>query len=292
MPLDICPYLTRSKEATRCPGCEISTVEVQGREDDFIMNACLSRIKQGLVVVKNNARPKQLVLLELYKLKKLTTREDDTKMDYESKKKVIDILKIIEEIDLPKDKIEEVQFHLDYGDVLFNAQEYDRALERYKKARHRDPDDIRVWNNMGVTLVRLGKTEEALKNYDKALEMNPANGSVWFNKGKILFNMGMKEEALACFENATKYSPESESAWNNLGVTLRHLSKYKESIDCYEKAIEIHSHYPWAWHNKGIALVELKRYRDAMRCFDKALQIDPDYEPSRRSKRELMKRLV
>lgn len=266
--------------------------DIQGEKDDFIIKACLKYIEMGIAAVKNNSRPKKLLLLELYKLKKLTTKEDETKLDYENKKKVLEILNVIEIIDLPKDRIEEVQFLLDFGDVLFNSQEFEKALDRYRKASDIGPDDIRVWNNIGVTMVRLGKSEEALLNYDKALELDQTYGSVWFNKGKILFNMGMKNEALICFEKATKHYPESESAWNNLGVTLRHLKRYKESIECYDKAIEIHSHYPWAWHNKGIAFVELKRYKDAMRCFDRALQIDPEYEPSRRSKRELMKKLV
>ncbi len=292
MTLDMCPFLSKEAEAKPCPGCKIKTVKAIEEGHEAVMKKCIAGIKNELEAKNNSAKQKEVLAIELNKLRRLTTSEEEQKVDFTGKKKALETLSLIEKLKPKMSKKEEVQFSLNTGDVLFNLGKYEKALNRFILANKTDPKDKRIWNNIGVTMVRQGTVKDALPYYDKALGLDPAYGSAWFNKGKALFTLGMEKKALGCFRKATKYSPENKSAWNNLGVTLRHLKKFRESIKCYDKAIKIHSEYPWAWHNKGIALMELKRYKDAMECFDKALQIDPDYEPAKESKRDLVRKVM
>ncbi len=292
MTLEPCSFLLKEGDARPCPGCKTSGSEAIGKGHEAIMKECLAGIKEEIKEAEKTPKLKEILPIELYKLKRLTTSEEEHKVDVVGKKNVLDMLSLLEKLKPKMPKKEEVQFSLYVGDVLFNVGKFDEALNRYIHISKKEPKDERVWNNIGVTMVRQGKLKEALPYYEKALALDPAFGSAWFNKGKALFKLGMKKKALTCFRKATKYSPENKSAWNNLGVTLRQLKKFKESIKCYDKAIKIHSEYPWAWHNKGVALMDLKRYKDAMDCFDKALQIDPDYEPAKESKRDVMRKVM
>ena len=43
-----------------------------------------------------------------------------------------------------------------------------------------------AWNNKGVALAKLNKSDEAIKAYDKAIEINPHNSNAWNNKGVAL----------------------------------------------------------------------------------------------------------
>lgn len=288
----MCPFIFKEIQRKPCPGCKIKRSKVEERGHEVIIKECLTEIKNQIKTLKNTVKPSEILLIELYKLKRLTTQDEDQALEITYKKNALEILDIIENFDLIMGSAKQVQFHLDFGDVLFNLEEFEGALVHFILASKKAPQDKRAWNNIAVTKVRQGKVKEALPFYDRALELDPSYGSAWFNKGKALFKMGLKKKALDCFRKATKYSPDNISAWNNLGVTLKHMKRFKESIRCYNKAIKIHSEYPWAWHNKGVALMELKRYKDAMRCFDKALLIDPDYEPARESKKDLMRRLL
>jgi tetratricopeptide (TPR) repeat protein len=292
MTQDMCPFILKEVKAKSCPGCKIEGHEAKKKGLDGLMEDCLDEMKKALQKSKHKREFNKVLSLELYKLKRITTREEEEHFDVIIKKNALEILDFIKRHKPDMNQAEEVEYTLNYGDVLFNLGELDSALKRFIQASQRDPQDKRSWNNIGVTMVRQGKLKEALPYYDKALERDPTYGSAWFNKGKALFKLGMKKKALVCFRKATKYSPENKSAWNNLGVTLRQLKEFKESIKCYNKALKIHSDYPWAWHNKGVALMELKRYKDAMMCFDKALHIDPDYEPAKESKREVMRKVM
>jgi tetratricopeptide (TPR) repeat protein len=281
MTVDMCPFLSYEQEAEPCPGCKLKVTKAQGRGFEDIKEDCLLGIKEEIKAAKNAPKLKEILPLELFKIKRLTTSEEEQKTDVTLKKNALEILGLIERIKPQMKKKEEVQFSLYTGDVLFNVGQYEKALNHYFRASKKDTKDERVWNNIGVTMVRQGNLKEALPYYDKALALDPTFGSAWFNKGKALFKLGMKKKALGCFRKAVRYSPENKSAWNNLGVTLRQLKKFRESIKCYDKALKIHSEYPWAWHNKGVALMELK-----------SLQIDPDYEPAKESKRDVMRRVI
>ncbi|UCE72847.1 MAG: tetratricopeptide repeat protein [Methanomassiliicoccales archaeon] len=292
MTQDMCPFLSKEHKVKPCPGCKMITTWTKDTGHDVILNQCLNEISKKVESAITSNKQKTLPF-ELYKLRILTTSEEEHPLDIISiKKKAQRTLDSIETHHHPENFDKEIQFHLYVGDVLFNLGEYTKALEYYNQASRKAPDEKRAWNNIGVTKVRQGMVKEALSYYDRALKLDPAFGSAWFNKGKAMFKLGMEKKALDCFKKATKFSPENKSAWNNLGVTLRHLKKFKESIKCYDRAIKIHSEYPWAWHNKGVALMELKRYKEAMQCFDKALFIDPDYEPAKESKRDVMRKLM
>jgi tetratricopeptide (TPR) repeat protein len=292
MTIDVCPFITESQNMKPCPGCIIMASEARIKGHEAVISNCLKGIKEEIDAAINSGKQNIVVPIGLLKLKRITAFDEEPKLDILNKKRVLEVLYILEELLAPLGKTETVQYDLDIGDVLFNVGDYDKALKRYNELVKKQPENKRVWNNIGVTMVRQGLVKEALTYYDKALELDPTFGRAWFNKGKALFKLGMKKKALDCFRKATKYSPENKSAWNNLGVTLRQLKRFKESIKCYDKALKIHSEYPWAWHNKGVALMELKSYKDAMKCFDKALQIDPNYEPANESKRELMRKLM
>ncbi len=293
MTLDVCPLLFKDTDSEICLGCKIKETGKSKREQRATINRCLDEIKNKVKAFEISPKKNEMILLELYKLKRVTTlEEEDQSLGIAIKKKAMETLNLIKRQKTQMSNEDEVLFSLDIGDVLFNLGLYRQALSQFDKISHSAPKEKRVYNNIGVSLVRQGKEKEALPYYDKALALDPKYGSAWFNKGKALFRMGKKKEALECFKKATRYSPENKSAWNNLGVTLRQLKRFKESIKCYDEAIKIHSDYPWAWHNKGVALMELKRYGDAMRCFDKALIIDPSYEPAKESKREVMRKVI
>jgi tetratricopeptide (TPR) repeat protein len=293
MTLDVCPLLFKDTDSDVCLGCEIKESGKSRREQRVTINGCLDEIRKKITARNKFPKKNEMLLLELYRLKRVTTLEEENQsLDIAIKKNAMEVLNLIKRHKTQMDKKGEVQFSLDVGDVLFNLGLYKQALSQYEKISRSSPKEKRAYNNIGVAMVRQGREKEALLFYDRALALDPKYGSAWFNKGKALFKMGRKKEALECFKKATKHSPENKSAWNNLGVTLRQLKKFKESIKCYNQAIKIHSDYPWAWHNKGVALMELKRYKDAMRCFDKALIIDPFYEPAKESKREVMRKLM
>ena len=49
-----------------------------------------------------------------------------------------------------------------------------------------NPDFEKTWNNLGLTLVKMGKYREAVEAYDKALEIKPGYKGAKENRGKAV----------------------------------------------------------------------------------------------------------
>ena len=54
------------------------------------------------------------------------------------------------------------------GYLFYTQNEYDKALERLKKAAELAPNDTRILNNLALTQSQMGKFDDAFKNFVRA----------------------------------------------------------------------------------------------------------------------------
>ena len=73
------------------------------------------------------------------------------------------------------------------ANAYLNLEDYDNAIDCYKKAININENDARYWNNYGVSLERVNRLEEAKNCYKIASELDP-NEKLYsnnFNKAKV-----------------------------------------------------------------------------------------------------------
>jgi tetratricopeptide (TPR) repeat protein len=82
---------------------------------------------------------------------------------------------------------------------LYDAGEYDRALELLQEGLVRYPDSVDL--HVGVGYVRMAREEYAwgLKAFEKSLTLDPDHEDGWVGRGEALLKFGRVDEALACF---------------------------------------------------------------------------------------------
>ncbi len=82
---------------------------------------------------------------------------------------------------------------------LFDAGEYDEALELLLEGLARYPDAVDL--HVGIGYVRLAREEYAwgLKAFEKALALDPEHEDGWVGRGEALLKFGRIDDALACF---------------------------------------------------------------------------------------------
>jgi len=162
--------------------------------------------------------------------------------------------------------------------------------------------------------------------YFEAIKLNPENPRVWYNMGKSLYHNDLYDEAIICFDVILKLNPKHSDAWNGIGWALigkrNHILYYEnfyrglDASSCFSEAIALNpfnsealcgygtTYYtggqcngtplPYynsaillnpdnytAWYNKGRELEQfgdyhIEAFNDAISCYDEVIRIIPN----------------
>lgn len=94
--------------------------------------------------------------------------------------------------------------------------DYEGAVARYREALDKDSGIPSAWNNLGIALYRLGRTQEALQAYEKASSLDPNNADIYFNEGLAYYKLGDLLAARRAFARAVELNPDHSLAKTNL----------------------------------------------------------------------------
>ena len=173
------------------------------------------------------------------------------------------------------------------GGAHTELEQFDLAIENYKKALVAKPDYADAFCNIGIVQQKKGKLKTAIQNYKKAIKINPLHVRAHYNMGIGYKTKGDLERAIACYQQAIKIHPRYAEAYNNMGTafrdvskletTFRDMSKLEKALDCFKRAVDIDPTYAEAHHNMGNALRELKKFEEAIEVYNKALLLKPNH---------------
>lgn len=128
------------------------------------------------------------------------------------------------------------------GDELKQQKAYVDAIDYYRAALRKAPNNAVLYNKTGIAELQLARYREAKKDFERAIKFN-------------------------------KQYPE---AYNNLGVVFYFDRNYKKAIKNYEKALSLQEATASFHSNLGTAYFERKQTDLAMKEYLRALELDPD----------------
>jgi tetratricopeptide (TPR) repeat protein len=128
------------------------------------------------------------------------------------------------------------------GDTLRAEKAYLDALDYYRAAIAKDPNNAKLYNKAGINELQMARFNEARKD----------------------------------FEIAVKKDREFADAYNNLGVIYYLQKKYGKAISKYEQAIKLRQDSGSFYSNLGAAYFSKKEFEKASLAYNEALRIDPD----------------
>ncbi len=164
--------------------------------------------------------------------------------------------------------------------AFYNQQQYDEALETYRKVTEIDPDNENAWYNMGLLKIReFRQNEEALHAFKRSTEINPSNDDAWSQKGLALARLDRDKEALAAYERALEINPQNAFTWYYKAATLYHADRPDEAFCAYVKTTELDPQNVEAWYAQGVLLNNhFRNHEKAVRPLKKVLELDPEHE--------------
>ncbi|HLC18092.1 MAG TPA: tetratricopeptide repeat protein [Thermodesulfobacteriota bacterium] len=109
-----------------------------------------------------------------------------------------------------KENPEDMDTLLTLGDTYFDLKMFNEAVDYYKRASKVNPDNIKIYNDIGLSLHYTGNSKEGLEYIDEGIKKNPYNQRIWLTKGFVLaYGQGDLENASVAWEKARAIDPES-----------------------------------------------------------------------------------
>lgn len=110
------------------------------------------------------------------------------------------------------------------GNDAYEKGDYAGAEQAYLEALRQNPDDARIYFNLGNALAKQGKFDEAISAYERFKDMSPDpqdKAMADFNIGNIYGNQEKWDRAKEQFRNALRQNPYDEDAKYNYELSNR-----------------------------------------------------------------------
>ena len=189
-------------------------------------------------------------------------------------------------------KHDTMKAHFEKGRELYQAKQFDQAIEEFKRAAELDPSQHVVYANLAESYKNQRKYDEAIESYNKALEIQAQKpdpqieGSYHMNMGIIYGLAGKMDNASAEIKKAAELNPANASqAYYNLGAVLVNSGKSAEAVEAFKKAVEANPTNADAQYQLGISLTGMATTNSdgkvvpvpgTIEAFQKYLEIAPD----------------
>jgi len=170
-------------------------------------------------------------------------------------------------------------------------ENFTKAIATLEEARQWDPDNSEAVGTLLDAYVAAGRTDEAMNNFKLAVERNPNNKLYRYNYGVLLLKAGDYKGAIDQFEAAAVIDPQFEDGLYNLGVSyLQSGAKlrsqedpksknksskvyedlFKKSRETLERLKDLRPNDPEVWEALGQAYANLNMQKMASEAFTKA----------------------
>ncbi|MBT8090704.1 MAG: tetratricopeptide repeat protein [Gammaproteobacteria bacterium] len=90
------------------------------------------------------------------------------------------------------------------ADRFFSEGQYQLAANAYERLLTFDPGNAEIYNNLGLTLHYLGRSDEALRRLNEGIAVNAGNQRIWLTLGFVNSQVGNVEQARKALTTATE----------------------------------------------------------------------------------------
>lgn len=152
---------------------------------------------------------------------------------------------------------------------LLHRENPKKASKLLSEAITLSPGFAEAFNLRGRCFKYLNDWDRALEDFKKAIKLNPRLGDAFRNLGNAYYYTGQYKLMVPAFSKAVKLMPDSALAFNNRGFALQKLGRFKQALKDHSKAVRLDSCYAEAFKDRGKAYLALGRKKLAEKDFER-----------------------
>ena len=161
-------------------------------------------------------------LLNLYKLKRFTQAEEESK-------NLINLY--------PKN----VWLYNFLGVILTEQKKLSKAMQYLEKGIKIDSEYPMLYNNLGSIYKLKNRFQEAEENFLKSIDLDKKNPEPKNNLGNLYRLLNKDIKALEYYKKSVKDKPNFFPGYYNLGITYKNIGNFKEAKINFKKAISLNN---------------------------------------------------
>ena len=157
-----------------------------------------------------------------------------------SEQRIEDALKRFLQIKEKYKEVEGIAFvNLYIGNCYSMLEKYEKAIEYFKAAVEKYPENKDLIISIGNSYNNLKKFDKAMEWFNKISTDDINNEDSLYNIGVIFYNSSKYEEALKYFKKSTEVNPKFAEGFYQLGMTYTAMNKVQEAVETLKKFIEM-----------------------------------------------------
>lgn len=174
----------------------------------------------------------------------------------------------------------ETQARIVRGSQYYQAKEYAKAAESYKKVIALDPGPktlARVYRLLGLALNQASQYEDAILALKDALRLEPNNEEIHFGLGWTYVEAKRYSDALPALEAAVRLKPDDAETHYWIGeVYCNGMNQPEQALAAYRESLRLRPDDARTHNQIGLVQTGLEEFTEAEAAFKQAIRLKPD----------------
>ncbi|MDX6529373.1 MAG: hypothetical protein QOH41_1663 [Blastocatellia bacterium] len=162
------------------------------------------------------------------------------------------------------------------GDELYDAKQYDDALELYLKAVQLKPS-AHAYFRIGWIYNDRDDYDQALSPLQQSLRLNPNDAIALAELGYSYRSLKRYDEALASYRRSIAVKRDYSTPYYQIGWIYNDQGQYAQAVEPLKQAAALQANYSEAHEELGYAFYKLTRSQEAIAEYQTAVRLNPEY---------------
>ena len=155
-------------------------------------------------------------------------------------------------------------------------QNYKDAAEEFEKEANLQPDNDKIWFQLGKAYALGGEDDKAIAALQKASLIDPSKSDSYMELASIYEKRKDKVKADEMYQKIIAVDPgNAATVFFNIGVHAWNENKDKEAAQAFQKAIEIDPKLAGAHRELARVLTRMQAFDDAVKHYQEYLRLEP-----------------